>query len=510
MKTLKIYVLLTALLLLGGWKMQAQQPYDLEEIFVTDEAIPVYVQYTNTDEMIVFTTNGEKFQFIKMRENGDIIDAVDYPFASGTKTYLLSRFMRLPDHKYLQFYYETVGDSTTFHAIQIDDNLQMTVKDYGGKMGDFMLINDRQNILTRAVVCKDGSAFIAYAPDSLFLAYYNGSQVMSGVRIMKFGPDGELVGDRVFKDLIGGGFHHWCEPTPDSLRCRLIVQEKDDKGSYHGIHLNGYVLDSELNTVLKRENITGLIYPAMMMDPDSYHSNPYNGKMYAIGSVSCPYPQLIDDEVVMSVMDENFVEENYTWGMHRLVDCQGAQQNAIAFSESGDVYMLAHMDFKASIDICNNFYLAWLDEALNKKGEIYYHNETRGVYPLSVHACPNGGCLVMCIGYNRENSSMENVIYKVSQGILDDIEEAHDAGFAVAVAYPNPGKDVLNIRTALENARVEVYDLNGRLMDSQKITENVTTIDAEAWPSGMYVWKVYTGVSAGSTTLAETGKWVKE
>ena len=116
----------------------------------------------------------------------------------------------------------------------------------------------------------------------------------------------------------------------------------------------------------------------------------------------------------------------------------------------------------------------------------------------------------MCIGYNRENSSMENVIYKVSQGILDDIEEAHDAGFAVAVAYPNPGKDVLNIRTALENARVEVYDLNGRLMHSQKITENVTTIDAEAWPSGMYVWKVYTGVSAGSTTLVETGKWVKE
>jgi hypothetical protein len=76
--------------------------------------------------------------------------------------------------------------------------------------------------------------------------------------------------------------------------------------------------------------------------------------------------------------------------------------------------------------------------------------------------------------------------------------------------YPNPGKDVLNIRTALENARVEVYDLNGRLMHSQKITDNVTTIDAAAWPSGGYVWKVYAGVSTGSTTLAETGKWIKE
>ena len=32
-------------------------------------------------------------------------------------------------------------------------------------------------------------------------------------------------------------------------------------------------------------------------------------------------------------------------------------------------------------------------------------------------------------------------------------------GFAVATAYPNPGKDVLNIRTGLKDAWVEVYDI---------------------------------------------------
>jgi len=46
------------------------------------------------------------------------------------------------------------------------------------------------------------------------------------------------------------------------------------------------------------------------------------------------------------------------------------------------------------------------------------------------------------------------------------------------VAYPNPGKDVLNIRTGLRDAWVEVYDMNGRLMHRQDITENVTGIDA--------------------------------
>ena len=82
--------------------------------------------------------------------------------------------------------------------------------------------------------------------------------------------------------------------------------------------------------------------------------------------------------------------------------------------------------------------------------------------------------------------------------------------FSRTNAYPNPGKDVLNIRTGLQNARVEVHDTNGRLIHSQAITENVTGIDATDWADGVYVWKVYTGVSTGSTTLVETGKWIKQ
>ena len=99
------------------------------------------------------------------------------------------------------------------------------------------------------------------------------------------------------------------------------------------------------------------------------------------------------------------------------------------------------------------------------------------------------------------------------------IEEAHDNGLKVAIAHPNPGKDVLNIRTGLQNSCVEVYDINGRLIHSQALTGNVTAIDAADWVSGTYVWKVFTsngGPSTPSTgsgatgTLAETGKWIKK
>ena len=110
-----------------------------------------------------------------------------------------------------------------------------------------------------------------------------------------------------------------------------------------------------------------------------------------------------------------------------------------------------------------------------------------------------------CAGMNRRTQERENCIYRIEDEVFVGIEEAHNAGFAVAMAYPNPGKDVLNIRTGLKDARVEVYDMNGRLVHSQGITENVTGIDATDWAEGVYVWKV---IVDGKE--AEVGKWIKE
>ena len=77
--------------------------------------------------------------------------------------------------------------------------------------------------------------------------------------------------------------------------------------------------------------------------------------------------------------------------------------------------------------------------------------------------------------------------------------------FAIAEAYPNPGFNLLNIKNSTPNAQVEVYDMAGRLMHCQAIAEGTATIDAAAWPSGVYVWKV---IANGKE--AETGKWIKQ
>ena len=149
------------------------------------------------------------------------------------------------------------------------------------------------------------------------------------------------------------------------------------------------------------------------------------------------------------------------------------------------------------------------------------HNDNVCDMALSVVSTKEDGLILLTTSYDVNYTNYNCSINKFPAEAFVGIDEAHDSGLKVAIAYPNPGKDVLNIRMGLKDAWVEVYDLNGRLVHRQDITENVTGIDAGGWAAGSYIWKVYTldggpstlrpgSATSGSTTLAETGKWVKE
>lgn len=119
----------------------------------------------------------------------------------------------------------------------------------------------------------------------------------------------------------------------------------------------------------------------------------------------------------------------------------------------------------------------------------------QGDYPLS--------CDIYRQGHQGQNlfAGRVSTIIHIQ---YEQIDEAHNNS-KLAVAYPNPGGNTLNIRTCLQNAYVEVYNASGRMVHSQAVSEEITAINAQAWPSGTYVWKVF---SSGKE--AESGKWVKE
>jgi hypothetical protein len=209
----------------------------------------------------------------------------------------------------------------------------------------------------------------------------------------------------------------------------------------------------------------------------------------------------------MSVFDaDNFEQLAYTWGITSEIPCTPGKPNSIDFGENGDVYMASGMDKPDNWYFSKSLYIVHLDEDLNKLQEIYYKEDgTKLMYFGGLRLNSNGDVFISCQVAKPSMTGTTGAIFKVPKEAFDGIDEAHDAGFTLAVVYPNPSNNTLNIRTALKNARVEVYDINGRLVHGQAITENVTRIDAGDWAEGVYVWKV---MAEGKEV--EVGKWIKQ
>lgn len=158
------------------------------------------------------------------------------------------------------------------------------------------------------------------------------------------------------------------------------------------------------------------------------------------------------------------------------------------------------------------FTLSYLDRHLNTIQEVYYDIKKDSTYLWinTIRATQDGGCIVAgdfwdFISYPQFHwDHVHSVLKKFPAEVFVNIEEAHNNGLSVAVAYPNPGYDKFCIRTTLTNAELELFDMMGRLVRKQTITDTETIMNAETWASGTYIWRV---IQHGKTV--ETGKWVK-
>ena len=117
--------------------------------------------------------------------------------------------------------------------------------------------------------------------------------------------------------------------------------------------------------------------------------------------------------------------------------------------------------------------------------------------------------LIESISLMDDGSILATGLYNIAKfpaSAFVSIEEAHAHNLKVAVAYPNPGGDVMNVRTSLRDCTLQVYDMQGRMVHQQEITDDVTSVDASNWPSGTYIWELKT---ENGKLKVEEGKWVK-
>jgi hypothetical protein len=115
------------------------------------------------------------------------------------------------------------------------------------------------------------------------------------------------------------------------------------------------------------------------------------------------------------------------------------------------------------------------------------------------NASGTGGSVSFTVGqvayraYTVTNVSVEEGVqqpYEISE--VTAIEEAKGIGISVST-YPNPATDFLTLSINefdISNLSYQLYDMNGNLLQNEKITSNQTSIAMSKYVSATYYLKV--------------------
>ena len=188
----------------------------------------------------------------------------------------------------------------------------------------------------------------------------------------------------------------------------------------------------------------------------------------------------------------------YNAGTQGNTTCYPIPEGSVKVTNEGAIYHVC-MDYLMFFPGYLN--ITCLNPDLSVRWQHRYPEEPS--FPFGTNMCVlDNGSVVVC-GYSTDND-----VYDMFLLLYEDegtgVSESETQWNQVEV-YPNPGNNMLNIRTGLKDAWVEVYDMSGRMICGQEIIDNVTAINTTSWPSGSYVWKV---IANGKE--AESGKWIKE
>lgn len=134
-------------------------------------------------------------------------------------------------------------------------------------------------------------------------------------------------------------------------------------------------------------------------------------------------------------------------------------------------------------------------------GDAYY-------FLYSILATDDGGCIMVGNRYDYETQDHERDIYiaKVnSDGLIVWTQEIPTDKQSTTV-FPNPGTNLLNIKTNNKELDLELINVNGQVLIRQIVNSNSNTINTESIVSGIYFYRL---IDKKNKTV-ESGKWVKK
>lgn len=116
-------------------------------------------------------------------------------------------------------------------------------------------------------------------------------------------------------------------------------------------------------------------------------------------------------------------------------------------------------------------------------------------------ALGTGGTASYSIGqtvYSTHTGTNGSIVEGMQQpfeiSIVTEIEQAKNINL-VCSAYPNPATDVLTLNVEnieYSDLHFQLYDMNGKLLETKKLTDYKTSISMDNLVSAIYFLKVYT------------------
>ena len=133
-------------------------------------------------------------------------------------------------------------------------------------------------------------------------------------------------------------------------------------------------------------------------------------------------------------------------------------------------------------------------------GDAYY-------FLYSILATGDGGCIMVGNRYDYEIQDMERDIYIVkvnSDGLVTWTQEIPVDKHNTTV-YPNPGTNILNVKTNNESIDFELVNINGQVVLKRLLIGKSSSLNVEMLKSGIYFYRLIE-----NNKIIKTGKWIKQ
>lgn len=125
-----------------------------------------------------------------------------------------------------------------------------------------------------------------------------------------------------------------------------------------------------------------------------------------------------------------------------------------------------------------------------------------------IYATQDGGAILALSMYdylNPDNKADVAILKVNSEGIVTKSSEVENPLSEVLV-YPNPGNDYFQIKipTKYPEAKIRLYQYDGKLTLSKSIGNSKTSISTSLLPKGFYIWHL-----ESNGLIIDSGKWIK-